>query len=133
MKSIAFFAMLGVFPLACLRKSEESSLPGATCSQHPALPVHSAGHVRILASIFAADRKAKRSTFGFSPPDSSKIALVTDPKMCASADSALYSALIKMGGTKSVAPAEKSELYLYRTGSLYVVTDVDQSRVIQMT
>jgi hypothetical protein len=130
MRSLSALMLLpAVFACEGKSRPERSDLATGsnTCSTHPALPRHSAGHVRILASMLSADRKAGRSTFGFPPPDSSQIRLVTDTGLCAKADSALYDALIKMGGTKSSDVADNGILYLYQVGSLYAVTDLEQS------
>jgi hypothetical protein len=122
-----------VICLSCVGKRDagENTRAAAsrnTCSAHPTLPNYTAGHVRLLARIFTADRKAGRTTFGFQPPDSSDIALVTDPQLCARADSALYSALVQ-GAPQSTSSdrSDTGNLYLYRARNLYAVTDVSQS------
>jgi hypothetical protein len=76
--------------------------------------------------MFGADAKAHRKTFGFQPPDSSHISLVTDTDLYAKANKALDSALIAMGGTKSSQPTDRGSLYVYRAGDLYAIVDVNQ-------
>jgi hypothetical protein len=78
--------------------------------------------------MFTADRKAGRTTFGFQPPDSSDITLITNPQLCARADSALYSALVQHALPSTIPDrSDKGIPYLYRAGNLYAVTDIGQS------
>ena len=119
--------------LSCVGKRDDgrntsAAASGNTCTSHPALPNHAAGHVRVLTSMFIADRKAGRTTFGFQPPDSSDITLITDPQLCARADSALYSALVQRALQSTIPDrSDKGIPYLYRAGNFYAVTDVSQS------
>jgi hypothetical protein len=132
MKSVIATVSL-VACLSCVGKREAGENTSAaasrnTCSAHPTLPNYTAGHLRVLASIFTADRKAGRTTFGFQPPDSSDIMLITDPQLCARADSALYSALVQRELQSTIPDrSDKGIPYLYRAGNLYGVTDLSQS------
>jgi hypothetical protein len=94
--------------------------------EHPALPAHSLGHIRILNDMFVADRDAHRTTFGYAPPDPSRIELVTDPQVCANADDALDSALAVSGGVQDKSYQDNGSIYVYRTGELFAVTDANQ-------
>jgi hypothetical protein len=92
----------------------------------PAGPSDTGRHARLLAQMFRADANAHRKTFGFTPPDSAAISLVTDAELYHKADRALDSTLIAMGGTKKNDSSEKGSLYVYRAGDVYAVVDVNQ-------
>ena len=65
-------------------------------------------------------------TFGFAPPDSSSIALVSDPRVCARADDALNSVLGSSGGTIDTTYRDNGSLYVYRAGPLFALTDASR-------
>src|SRR3954468_20054127 len=94
------FAVIALLVSCRPELPKQTSLFSSRRCEHPALPGHSVGHIRILNDMFVADRIAHRTTFGSPPPDSSNITLVTDAQVCAKADDALDSTLGTIGGAK---------------------------------
>ena len=84
----------------------------------------SSGHHRILAAMFATDENRGRTTFGFSPPDTSQIRLLSDRDTCARANAAFESVLSKAWITPKKSFTQ-ANLYVYRAGNLYAVVFPD--------
>jgi len=126
MKQIALIALFSLV-FACER--DKGASPSVSLSNsdllQPARASDTGRHIEALAAMFEADTRAHRKTFGFSPPDSSEISLVTDVAVYSSAKRALDSTLFAMGGKRGD-QTDKGSLYVYRTGSLYVVVDVNE-------
>ena len=76
----------------------------------------------ILGHWFAEDKRAHRTTFGFTPPDSSSVTPVLDSALSARVNPALDSAV--PGTPDPTAP--KGQSFVYRAGGMYALVDIHQ-------